>query len=311
MTLVEPEGFEAIPMLRDLLARTLAEFQGLREQRLVEAPLSEQKVQAFRDELVRGWREASILRAAIARSGRIQVVEGRPPAVLFRGYNTLERKDAFTEEEHLSAEGLAREYGRGLSRMEDELVVDALSAELALVAPELLSGEPLLASCDRALADFESRGLSPTILAVDAWGAIRTLSTSPDFRYLDRTEGGASAEYRGSPVFQLYEGPESALYVVDLDKVGELRTYGPDEDVGDGEFLAEAIFFSIGDISEARARELLAQQPQLALSDSDEPLEQEEAVRRLQQRVHLRALEAVEYVVTQPAAGLRLLAEPE
>ena len=84
--------------------------------------------------------------------------------------------------------------------------------------------------------------MSPTILAVDAWGAIRTLSTSQDFRYLDRTEGGASAEYRGSPVFQLYEGPESALYVVDLDKVGELRTYGPDEDLGGGEFLADAIF---------------------------------------------------------------------
>jgi hypothetical protein len=309
MALVGPEGFQAVPAVRNLLTRTLSDYELVREQRLVNAPLSQGKVLAFQDELLTGWREASMMRAAIASEDRVVLVGERPPTVPFRGFNSLERKDAFVEEETLSAEGLAREYGRALSRMEDGVVVEKLSEALSLFAPDTLVDDGLLEACDRAVHDLVSRGLSPTILTVDAWAAVRTLSTSTEFRYLSATESRASAEYRGAPVFQLYEGPEPAVYVIALGAVGELRTYSPGSDDATGDFVADAILFSITDISEARAHELLEQQPALVRADSDEPLTVEEGVRRLQQRVHLRALEAVEYVLVDPRSGWKLLAE--
>jgi len=99
--------------------------------------------------------------------------------------------------------------------------------------------------------------------------------------------------YQEIPILNIRETEGShTLYVADLAAFATLTRYGPDTQ------------FSVDEIDEARAREILEKNPQVVAIPSGRPDTLEERLRLLQLRVLLRLYESVGLELKDPDAAL-------
>lgn len=100
-----------------------------REARLIESALSQEKVLAFKSNVVAAVRDHGKTRALANRLGIYSDKSGEPPdkRIPSWGYNQLDEKGAFIDNWHVSFAGWGESYGRGMAQTEDQRFFSALA----------------------------------------------------------------------------------------------------------------------------------------------------------------------------------------
>ncbi|MDR3528104.1 MAG: hypothetical protein P4L57_12580 [Rhizomicrobium sp.] len=108
--------------LLGLLAESKKAQEAEREKRLIESPLSPQKVAAFKENVVSAVQKESNVRALASRLGIYCDRTSERPGkdVPSWGYNQLDDKGAFIDDWHVSFSGWGEAYGRGMAQTEQQ-----------------------------------------------------------------------------------------------------------------------------------------------------------------------------------------------
>ena len=297
----------AAEWLRDRFI-ALAEEQSEQERiRVAEAPLSTTRIEALKQDLVQGLREAGYLRSVVSLRGNYEVVADAPPELGVLSIHLLERKDMFIDDTRLFTGGWGKDLGRSLARGEDERVITQIASAAPALATNVVDPKTALSHLERAL---EAVSHDPVIVLVGSLAAGWALAESDRFEYSTHLLGDQDsprpfASLGGVPVYQLHTDKEPLAIVADLKQLGVWRQYVPEGSPG-GELLEKFIRFELEVFSEHQARAFLVErQPDLFLRDDStgEQRTLDERVAVLRERVRILVLEQLEFEVTNPSAA--------
>jgi len=308
--MVDAGGIDAIPKLKEILQQGLARQREKETSELIAAPLDDGKVQGFLRNVIREWRQGAVLRAVVRRYGDFIPAGAAPEKLGFYGFNVMDRKDVYVAKSRVHASDWGEEYGRSIARSENEVVLSTI-AKAIMERDASKVKTPALTRLDEAIATLSAR-CSPNVLVLShAWHIATMMQQSPDFR-AGELSGFSTRDfigyYRDIPVFQIHgRGERARVYVLDLKQLGTWYQYSTRQ-VFEGELAIEIFRFYLQPYDEGRARELLRERPKLTVDEhTGQPLEESEAIRRLQKSVHLRILEQFEYKVENADAGMKLI----
>jgi hypothetical protein len=276
---------------------------------LVRAPVDEKRVERFIQNVVKQWRSNGVVRQMVKDYGVTHHGGEAPDGPLIYGFNVIDRKDVYVADSKLHADDWGSEYGRSIASTEDEVVMAAITQAARDGGPG--GNASVIETLDNSLSAFGGTYEPNVIVLLNAWSLILTIERASEFRRADSSErfpGGALiGRYRGIPIFRVHSrAGRGHLLIIDLKRLGRWFQYEPRR-VFDEERRVEVFNFLIKAYDEQSAREAIRKSPKLSV-DPDTKQRQgiEEAVRRLQQRVHLRIVEQFEYRIEDPSAAVRL-----
>jgi hypothetical protein len=241
-----------------------------REQRLIDAPLGPEAVEAFRTAVRTTWESHRLIGPALICAGMYEVPDGAPPdATRFGIQPERTLKGLFIEEERIhGGDTHAADIGRALAASEVRHY-----AELAREATELVAdgAESLAETLRRAISEVRQHGSDLIVLMPLEWRLIQALELT-----LAQPRGGNAEPPRwvseeeesrewfvgnadDVPVFELYELPPARLVVIALDRFACWRQWKLDDD--------HQVHVSITDYDDDVARSLVEENPNLYRTD--------------------------------------------
>ena len=291
-----------VAVLREKIAGALAQQEREELRTVIDAPISNDRVASIKQEVVMAWKEAATVRAIFGQcGGAIKRYESAPEGMLRFGYNVLEPREAYIEAEGSSFPNWGEQFGQGLGASENILVVSTLVSSASHAVAQVGSREELDAALELSVRALTAKGFSPVILLVDPpWWVESGLGL-----HLKRSRHEAlmserwyCGELEGRPVLRLHVGRESKGLLVDFSKAASWRQFVPRLVHAGDEILGNDLLFGLTEINEAKARELLAKQPDLAKDGEAEA----ETLLRLRAKVSVRVFETFDFQIVDKDA---------
>lgn len=298
------DSVSAIPRARALL-ETLHKRQVELEARQVrEAPLSPSKLATFKEAVLSGWEDESRFRHTIQAYGTYEFIEESPSDVDLIGLNVLDLKDLYVEETRFSGSSWGHDHGREVARAANEIMLTKIVGSLPTRESQQRAS---IATLVDGFVD-ELKGYSPAVLVLNAWSAERELETSGHFKHLgwDKKDFEPLGQYRGLPVFALHWSGHAAIAVVDLKRLGKWKQYRPRQTMEGEEYIRPELTLYLRALTIEDARRMVDEQPEKLLDETGQARDRDEVISELQQRVHLRLAEQLQFEVLNVQAG-RLL----
>jgi hypothetical protein len=267
----------------------------------IRTPLNQDKVNEFRNEMEKVWKEQGVLKNLFVQFGRfIDRSDVTPPKkLLLFGLSELLPKGVFLENPRVAYISVGDSYGRSLARSEDGIISGSFG-KLRTVSAKPKDFDVVVS---KHLALLQKKGFHPIILS--GHGLFRQLRESKNYeRKWDKTKTESTrlknldGFYKDIPILR---PPINANWVViyDPSKFGDLVQYRPYTDKTDFPFSV-----SIKEISPERAKELFQNNPNLAKdNDTDSVPNEEIALRKIQQHVELDIWQRFEVKKINSKAG--------
>jgi hypothetical protein len=241
------------------------------DQKTIDAPLSDAKIDAFKTTLFAAFERERWLHDALVASGAVVASDADPPegaggSEVYRWYP----KDLFVDDPQvLGGDINARQAGVGIATHERETFIEELKAIPVVPA---YAEDPLSEQLRAVVAEFRADGYEPTIILLPlSWTVMRTLELEryrPEGDRLDRPAWSAGDErvgsvlgaFEGVPVSQSRRGLEDRIIIVDLSRFATWREW-----LHDGEPLS----FEIKYLNDVEAAQLAEDQPKLFEDEGD------------------------------------------
>lgn len=294
----------AIPSALRLLEHVHKRQIELDAQMVREAPLSLSKIAAIQEAISSGWEDESRLRRIVKSFGSYEFIEESPPDIDLIGLNVLDLKDLYIEGTRLANTMWGRDYGREVARAANEIVLTKVTSSLPAI--DLQPNQSVVSAVDELAEGL--KGYSLLLLVLNAWIAERELESSEEFHHLgwDRKDFQPLGLYRGLPVFPLHSLGNAAIAVVDLNRLGKWKQYRPRQVMAGEEYIRPELSVYMRALTLEDARRMIEEKPETLRDSEGRAREREEVLSELQQRVHLRIAEQLEFEVQDSGAG-RLL----
>jgi hypothetical protein len=290
--------------LRAMLAQGVVAQKEAEEHAIINASLAPSRVEEVKKNIIRGWHNASWGRKLAEAFGRIEKGLPSPPGKLFLGFNTLDRKDVYVEESHVSTFDWGEEYGRAIGEAETQELLTLLVKTLPIRHRVFDRVSEIVGQLDSLLAEHDSSRYESIILTLGSWEVSSALEKSDHFDPAeDQLLGSMQGRYRGYPLIVRTHGEPSALIVVDLGRVGVWKQYTPHRIFPEEEILEGEISFMVKPFDRESATQFVRQQPTLLVRADGTARTEEEAAREVLQRVHLRIVEQFDFAIEEKRAG--------
>jgi hypothetical protein len=268
--------------------RAAAEKQRILEEiELVNQPLDSDKISAFIEEVKKAWLESSALRQLFVHFGNyVPRPNADPPGGLLAiGINELTDKGAYVNQTRIGYPDWGSSYGRGLANGEEILIASDINNPTL----DEISLEDLDEILKRKLGELRASGLNPVILC-NRKMVFETLTKSERFQYGWRVQDqellrkmGAVGLYDEAFVIDIEIPDSTRLILVDIKAYAKLVQYRPTEKE---DF---PLSISIETLSDEEAAKILQKNPDWAKdSETGAMLDQEAAIRKIRQHVHLQ-----------------------
>ncbi|MBY0226524.1 MAG: hypothetical protein K2Q28_12025 [Hyphomicrobium sp.] len=253
-----------VPTLRDLLETARRADQRAELERTRAAPLCQEKVSRFGEELIERYRSTIRLRPLLEWKSAIVDV-GRLEGVRTLGYNQVDDKSAFISQEHTSFGGWGEAYGEGLGLAEDrsifgallnragrkiEVSAEKLNEELTKILQEKIAGDLIIIhTLDYTTEHHFFRSHS----GYRSRSASRTASSIASVRGLKGFSGAIEVSGAEIPIFALTsldEKHDNRMLVVDIKATAKLRqAYAGEPSTGVANILGH-IYVCVSDLNE-------------------------------------------------------------
>jgi hypothetical protein len=288
----------------------LAQEQSREERkRVIEAPLSDRRVEDLKLNIVRGWHEASYMRDLVTDKGRYEFNRDPPTGLGELSIHRLDRKDLYVDESRFETSTWGLDYGRALSRGEDDLVLDQIVSEVPTLMAEPVEPEAVAHHLQQGLSAIAAVG-EPVVLLVGSLRAGWALGGSDRFEHArlvddeERSGPRVTGYFDGTPVYQIHSDKSFAI-AADLRELGIWRQYLPTKRTPASESLDEVILFEMETYTEESARELLRNQPDTFryIEGTTEQRSDDERLSLVLQSVRVLILEQLRFEVTNPDAA--------
>jgi hypothetical protein len=256
-------------------------------------PLDPKLIQNFRHELMRAWEESSTLRKLITLYGRF---EARPNAEIPEGLQQfgiqqVADKRAFIQQTKIAFIDFGTNYGRGLAKSEDQLLISQIAHSKRAIKADLTDFDEIIR---QYLGEMRTKGMKPIILhsGLPVFTAFRKSQAFEPIWKLSQSLPdviGIKGCYDGALVVSSHElQPENSVVLVDLSIIGVLAQYPPD---GNDQF---PLSLTIEEFSKAQAEKILSDNPDWSKdSKTSKFISREAAIRRIQQYVGIQVWERV------------------
>lgn len=303
---------DAFALAADRLSRAWDEYLQQREQShrlaVIEAEVDDAAVQAFRDDVLSGFRRAAglleVLRAAGSVDSSSMRGEEAPDPVGF--YQLLEKR-FFVSFNRVHVAGWDG-YGNEIVRTLTSLAITRIAETVHCTRPGADDSSGLNA-ISRALTDLREKGYKdPVIIVSGSWSVTSAMwERQPEFvpAASGRTPEGQIGTWHGAPVYTYPAGPQSLVLVADLCRLGTLKLYQASEEER-GEMLLDTMRFCVQPISEAEASRMVEKNPEVyrKRSETQDELTVEAAVMELRSRVRFELDVSAEFLMEDRAAAV-------
>ncbi len=310
---LSPFDPEVAPALRERFLAARREEADTERSRLIESPLSPERVQNLKRSVLRGWIEGGYLRSLMQQHGAYALDDEAPAGLQSLSVHNFDPKDLYVEPSRFSDRTWGVDYGRALGRGEDEGGISQMASSVASLAAGVVDPTAIVGYVEEALqANGDIR--DPTILIAGSLRASWALAESNRFEYSRHVPDAASSGepplspsgfFDGVPVFQFHTESERVLLVADLRHLGTWHQYRPAPRSELTEYIDDVLLFELEAYSEDSARRLLENQPEVFRVDAATGRERsyEERVSLLLTHVRVLVLEQFRYDVLRPEAG--------
>ena len=278
------------------------------DQRIIDAPLSQERLAAFEDQLRETWQGTSWLYAAAQAAGAVEQIDApMPDAGSGSQINTWLPKSILINDPRVyGADHIAHQYGVGLANHETETIIAAIesTAVVADAAPEASITEALRSVID-AMRDA---GFVPNIvivppswrlrqeLGIEGWNT-RGGPADPPTWVSEGMQSFVPGIFDGIPIGDGRHIEDLSLYVVDIHRFMRIQEWAPG---------GEGLTVRFDPFDEVAAEQLARQQPTLFEGEGN-------FVNRVRAvRMHIRLLARVGYEIEthEPKAARRIAVRP-
>jgi ppGpp synthetase/RelA/SpoT-type nucleotidyltranferase len=267
-------------------------------------PISKGRVDAFRERFLADRRQTAATEILFNRAQALQRAYEWNDKVA-AGFNVLTYKGPFVERSnwvpYQTWEFALAAERHLLNRLE------LLLTENAQPRPDAveLNWPAILARVDELVSDLSDRRYNPSVIVIAGQlgfdmmvevGLKKHPGVLPDWELPSELHAlWIEGSYHSIPILNIRESAAPyALYVADLAAFATLTKYSP------------AAMFSVDEIDEARAREILERKPKAVVIPEGRPDTLEERLRLLQLRVWLRLYESYGIELRDPQAALQV-----
>lgn len=304
--LVDFDVHAAAEKLRPLFATLKTQAENERIEHIKRSPVSTERVDLLRDDIVKGWKESSNLRAVFRAFGPYRYHStdedvGSPLAI-----HKLDLKEMYIEPSRFSIDRVGVEYGRAMTVGEDRFAAEKLTSQLKRFSQDPLDSLEVIRAVTEALDGVDAP--DAVIIMVGVNPALWALRRSEEFEWGSAVPSDSLPQpnglFKGHAVYQVHEANSAFIVVADLRRTGVWHQYRPDIPKG-AQLLEDTLLFELEAFDEASAEALLVDAPDTYAFDNQRPDRRthEEQLDLVLRSVRLRILEKLSYEVREPDAG--------
>ena len=263
--------------LLELLAASKKAQEAEREKRLIESPLSPQKVAAFKGNVVAAVRKESKVRALASRLGiyRDRTSERPGKGVPSWGYNQLDDKGAFIDDWHVAFSSWGEAYGRGMAQTEEQRFLGEIvkgAGLTATVKDGIVSTiehhfkashfeKPIIVHSLTHTFEFSEIGQNKIFVPKYSTECPRTILSDLDGYAGVLRFGGADV-----PVFRIFAQAaelRNKVIILEMQKYVRWNQYSPVDENGDEDGILDFVYIKVTDLNADSARrvKILADNP--------------------------------------------------
>jgi hypothetical protein len=256
---------ERVDVLGAALIASNQARQDREDQKAIDAPVSDAKLEAFEIGLSEAFERERWLHGALEAAGAVDVVAEDPPETVHgTEINRLIPKDLFIDDTRVvGGDGYARQYGVAMATHEREIYIGELGRAAVTVAN---AEEPLADQLRTIVAAFGEDGYEASlILCPSSWTTLQSLQLehyrgqggeleAPAWAETSGNHVSASGSFDGVTVCQVFRGVEDRIFVVDLSRFANWRDWTPN---------GETIRFRFKTYNDVEAEQLAQDKPDL------------------------------------------------
>jgi hypothetical protein len=272
------------------------------DKHLEEAELDQEKIDGFKNDIVKAWNENANLRNIFENEDNVSKVAVEPDkSVGYRGYNKLEPKEMFIKDPVSSYSGWGDGYGSGIADAENNLLYNEIH-KVVLESSQITS-DNLSAEIEKGIQALKDAGYIPTVILTNS-SLLYRLHGDGKFTYnymspkskFKNTQGS----FLGIPVISCNtDKTQTSFIILDTKKIGEIIQYCKDSTV-------EVFSFSVRAFTKDVFAELIKDNPKMLKRADGTDKNAEEVYKDLQTKVWFKLLESFEFKVKDGKAGLVL-----
>ena len=271
--------------LLEMLAESKRAQEAERENKLIAAPLSPDKVAQFKANVLHAMRDESKVRvfARVAGIYRDKTSERPGKSVPSWGYNQLDDKGAFVDDWHVSFSGWGGQYGSGMAQTEEQIFLEAIIEGAAY--KETVKGA-LLPEIERSLKHhtFEKAVIVHTLEHTSDFSEIgRNSAFLPSYgrnrrpTIYDGIDGFSGVLRSGSqeiPVIRLFAQKQAlrgCLVLANFAKFLSWTQYWPADDDDKQGDVSDFLYVKVTDLNadNTRRQKLIAENPDWLKKEAD------------------------------------------
>jgi hypothetical protein len=254
--------------------------------------------------MLREWEENAWLRWVVKRYGNYEYVGSPATDVEMFGFNTLDAKDIYVEDSDIAAHFRGEEYGRALAEGENDRILARIIGCVRRADRVSGTDEVLVQRIATELENLRHGKYRPVVLILNSWSAAMALEQHGGLIW---TQAGAAklamGDFRQTPVFNVRYSGKPMVVLVDLKKLGRWRQRRPPQELKGEQYLGDEFSFYINAYTREAALDLVRKQPNFRKDRDGNERPEDEVVRELQQRVHLKIVEQFEFAILDRNAG--------
>ena len=300
----DPVGFEHdAAIVKEAHEEAARKRESIEQDKVIQGSLDQDLISEFVKRVEHRWQELAIIRNLVQHLGRYEKRQDthQPYGQLIR--NDLKWKGIFVKGIAAASSGFDENLSSEFAKEEDLF----LSKEFEILPTVELALNEITNAIEETISKAVSAGLAPVIL-YHGTEIEEVLTKSPKFvwPWLARSETpdfvSTKGQYGESLVIELNCLQLNSIVIVDIRRFGVLVQYPASKE---GHF---PLAITVQEISNAEAADLLKKQPDL-INDpgTGAALDIDTAIRDLQQRVIVNAVEVCRFEHKDPLAGSRIV----
>lgn len=260
------------------------EWRRRRDDEIISSPIDDGRLGVFRERCLKGWQEGSWLAQVFSKLGH-RVDETAKPGATYFGMSFLMPKEAFIADQDAIYVGFGRDLGASLGRDASKNLLSSLeNAETDEVPIERNGLVDHISETVRSMSDHDSR---VAVFVIGGLDLEQHFLTGPGFspRWRQKQPRFNFHEYMGDldnvPVFFVFNEKVAKILLVDMQRVGKLRSYVPAENNFNG------LLIRITAIEPAEANSRIDRQPEILKISDGSTRSRESALRDLLLKVRV------------------------
>ena len=119
---------DTLQKLKNLVLAFIELRKNWENEKLITVPLSEEKVNKFRDDVLKGYKERSLANSFFEKAGKLTFVQRANSKFLTFGWNQIFDKEAFIDDWHAGYFMRGEEYGTEIATRENQITTELLFA---------------------------------------------------------------------------------------------------------------------------------------------------------------------------------------